>query len=152
MPQKPIKAPSTTAENPAIWCRCDRRENIAAMANAIKPPCKSDGCKMYCTFAFETGLMCSGFCRPLIFNRLKNKVRPEINSLKWLSGACSDGERSLLLRKEWGNAGKMRLLRKEWGNAGKMRLLRKEWGNDGKMRLLLKECRVDFRLKWVKVG
>ena len=32
--------------------------------------------------SFEAGLMCSNFCRPLIFNRLKNRVHPEVNSLK----------------------------------------------------------------------
>ena len=63
--------------------------------------------------SFEIGQMCSMICRLLIFKRLKKRVHPEVNSLKWLSGARSDGERLLLLRKEWGNAGETRLLRKE---------------------------------------
>ena len=89
-------------------------------------------------------------------------MHPEVNSLKWFSGACSDGDRSLLLRKECGNAGKTRLLRKEcradfrrkwfsdaYSEGGRPLLLRKECGNDGETRLLRKECRVDFRRKWL---
>ena len=106
--------------------------------------------------------MCSLICIPLIFKRLKKRVRPEVNSLKRLSGACIESERPLLLRKEWGNAGETRLLRKEcwadfrrkWlsgarGEGERLLLLRKEWGNDGKTRLLRKECRIDFRRKWL---
>ena len=73
--------------------------------------------------SFETGQMCSFICIPLIFKRLKKRVHPEVNSLKRLSGACNEGERPLLLRKEWGNA--------------------------GETRLLPKECRIDFRRKWL---
>ena len=36
------------------------------------------------------------------FGRSAEKIYGE----KWLSGACIEGERSLLLRKEWQNAGK----------------------------------------------
>lgn len=64
--------------------------------------------------SFETGQMCSMICRLLIFKRLKNRPHHEVKSLKWLSGACSDGERSLLLLKECGNDGETRLLRKEF--------------------------------------
>ena len=48
---------------------------------------------------------------------------PEVNSLKRLSGACNEGERPLLLRKEC--------------------------GNDEETRLLRKECTIDFRRKWL---
>ena len=72
---------------------------------------------------FETDQMCSSIYRLLIFNQLKNRVHPEVNSLKRLSGACNESERPLLLRKEWGNA--------------------------GKTRLLPKECWIDFRRKWL---
>ena len=72
---------------------------------------------------FETGQMCSLICIPLIFKRLKKRVHPEVNSLKRLHGACSESERPLLLRKEWGNA--------------------------GETRLLPKECWIDFRRKWL---
>ena len=50
--------------------------------------------------------MCSIICRPLIFNQLKIRVHPEVNSLKWITGVCREGEHHLLLRKELGNEGK----------------------------------------------
>lgn len=50
--------------------------------------------------SFEISQMCSSFYRPLIFKRLKKRVHPEVNSLKWLSGVRREGERPLLLRKE----------------------------------------------------
>lgn len=43
--------------------------------------------------------MCSSFCRLLIFKWLKIQVHPEVNSLKWFSGACSNDARPLLLRR-----------------------------------------------------
>ena len=73
--------------------------------------------------SFETGQMCSFICIPLIFKWLEKRVHPEVNSLKRLHGACSESERPLLLRKEWGNA--------------------------GETRLLPKECWIDFRRKWL---
>ena len=81
---------------------------------------------------------------------------------KWLFSACGEGERSLLLRKEWGNDGETRLLRKEcrvdlrrkWLSSAcidgeRSLLLWKEWGNAGETRLLRKECRADLRRKWL---
>ena len=44
---------------------------------------------------------------------LRKECRVDLRR-KWLSYACSDGERPLLLQKEWGNAGETRLLRKEF--------------------------------------
>lgn len=98
-----------------IYFVVHRKENILvnqaiAKCTAHPPP-------------FETGQMCSLICIPLIFKRLKEKVHPEVNSLKRLSSACIESERPLLLRKEWGNA--------------------------GKTRLLPKECWIDFRRKWL---
>lgn len=75
-----------------IYFVVHRKENILvnqaiAKCTAHPPP-------------FETGQMCSFICIPLIFKRLKEKVHPEVNSLKRLSSACIESERPLLLRKE----------------------------------------------------
>lgn len=55
--------------------------------------------------SFETGQMCSSIYTPLVFKQLKRQLHPEVNSLKWLFGSWRGGA-SLLLRKEWRNAGK----------------------------------------------
>ena len=56
---------------------CTGKENLPV--NQMVAKCTAH------SLSFETGLMCSSFCRPLIFNRLKNRVHPEVNSLKQLS-------------------------------------------------------------------
>ena len=102
--------------------------------------------------------MCSRFYNYLIYRKVFLPFAPRSKFVKIaLLCLCSEGERSLLLQKEWGNDGETRLLRKECridfrrkslscacSDGERPLLLRKEWGKAGEKRLLRKECRIDL--------
>ena len=107
--------------------------------------------------------MCSTLRNSLIYKEVFLSSAPRSKFVQnGSTGIRSEGERHLLLRKEYGKCGVTRLLRKECRVDSRRKwlpgacsegehhlLLRKEYGKCGVTRLLRKECRVDSRRKWL---